>query len=376
MSKILMVGCDLHDDTLVLRFSVGAEEAQQETFVNTPVGRARMIKVLNAFATKRQAARISFVYEASGQGFGLADLLTAAGIEAHVLSPTHLPKTPKHAKQKNDPRDAQMLLEVLRGHLMAGNALPVVWTPSAKLREDRELVRARIDIANESTRVKAQILSLLKRLGIEKPTDYQPRWSKWFVNWLRDRAAEQNVAVRAVFLQKIGTYEHLQAQQRELDKALEELAHESRYQAPAAEVMKLGGVGILTAMTFLTEMGDLDRFHNRREVAAYLGVCPASYESGQANDRKGHITRQGPARLRRILCQAAWISLQHDEQASADYARICQGKKSRKKKALVAIMRKLAIRLWHIAKARGVSAELRGRGGPHDLPPSPLASAA
>ena len=46
-----------------------------------------------------------------------------------MLSPTHLPKTPKSAKQKTDVRDAQMLLEQVRGFVLAGNSLPVVWTP-------------------------------------------------------------------------------------------------------------------------------------------------------------------------------------------------------------------------------------------------------
>jgi transposase len=126
-------------------------------------------------------------------------------------------------------------------------------------------------------------------------------------------------------------------------------------------------------MTFLTEMGDLERFHNRREVAAYLGLCPASFESGEANDRKGRITRQGPARVRKILCQAAWVSLSRCEETSAAYHRIKGGKSNRTKKAIVAAMRRLAIKMWHRAVSCGTADELRGRGGPHDriLPPEP-----
>ena len=44
-------------------------------------------------------------------------------------------------------------------------------------------------------------------------------------------------------------------------------------------------------------------------VAPHLVLCPASYESGEKNDRKGRITRQEPARLRNVLCQAAWVSV-------------------------------------------------------------------
>ena len=98
------------------------------------------IQFLLEFARKRRCTRIVFVYEASGQGYGLYDLLTAHGIECHVLSPTHLPKTAKGKRNKTDAKDAQMLLEQARSHVLAGNPLPMVWTPPQALRNDRELV--------------------------------------------------------------------------------------------------------------------------------------------------------------------------------------------------------------------------------------------
>ncbi len=97
-------------------------------------------------------------------------------------------------------------------------------------------------------------------------------------------------------------------------------------------------------MTFLTEMGDLNRFDNRRQVAAYSGLCPSSNESGEKNDRKGRITRQARKNaLRKPLgCQSI---VAHE--AAADYHRIKQNQKHRSKKALVAMMRKLGIKMPH-----------------------------
>ena len=97
-----------------------------------------MILELQEFAKKHNSKRIVYVYEASGLGFGLCDQLHEAGIECHVLSPTHLPKTVKSAKQKTDEKDAQMLLEQVRGFVLAGNSMPVVWTPPQRLRDDRD----------------------------------------------------------------------------------------------------------------------------------------------------------------------------------------------------------------------------------------------
>jgi transposase len=353
---------------MLLRYSAGKGKPRQYACANDAEGRVKMIDHLQAFAKSEGAERIVFVYEASGQGYGLCDLLHDNGIECHVLSPTHLPKTAKRAKQKTDPKDAQMLLDQVRGFVLAGTELPVVWTPPKRLRDDRELVRARIDAADETTRVKFQILSLLKRRGIVLPRWHGKYWSKRFLHWLHQTATELDAAVTPVLEGLIDRYELCKRQLGSLDKALFKLANTDRYQGPCQELLKLAGVGLLSAMTFLTEMGDLTRFRNRREVAAYLGLCPASFESGKNDDRKGRITKQGPHRLRKMLCQAAWASLRYCEETSKKYHRIKAGKKNRTKKALVAVMRQLAIKMWHRALACGVDVQLLGRGGPHDLP--------
>jgi len=377
MSKVIMVGCDLHDRSLLIRFAVGEGEPQQASFSNDRLGRGLLIERLNEVAAKHRCSRIVLAYEASGQGYGLSDFLHDHGIECYVLSPTHLPKTPKSAKQKTDAKDAQMLLEQVRGHVLAGNRLPVVWTPPQRLRDDRELVRARIDAADDTTRIKLQILSLLKRYGIAKPSWYTT-WTKRFVKWLRELAATMDAVVTPVLESLLDRYELYRQEQNQLDRAIQALSRTDRYRAACDELCRLPGVGLLTAMTFLTEMGDLQRFHNRREVAAYLGLCPSSFESGEATDRKGRITRQGPARLRKVLCQAAWVAVIHCEDTRAAYHRIRGGKSNRTKKALVAIMRQLAIRMWHRAAACGTVDELRGRGGPHQriVPPAPLQAVA
>jgi transposase len=187
------------------------------------------------------------------------------------------------------------------------------------------------------------------------------------VKWLYELAATLDPCVGVVLEQWIERYELSLKQQGALDKALHQLSQTERYRHPAAKLREMPGVGLLSAMTFLTEMGDLTRFENRREVTAYLGLCPSSYESGDSDDRKGHITRQGPARVRRLLCQATWVGIRECDEVGQAYQRIRGGKKNRTKKALVAMMRQLAIKMWHHALSMGVSIELHGRGGPHSL---------
>jgi len=367
MLKTIMIGCDLHDRSMLLRFAVDSQPPKQKSFANDAEGRDAMIAMLLTLAKETKAKRIVFAYEASGLGFGLSDLLVERGIECCVLSPTKLEKTPKSAKQKTDAKDAQMLLEKLRGHILAGNELPVVWTPPHRLRDDRELVRARIDIADETTRVKLKILTLLKRRDLEKPNGFSSSWSKRWLKALLELAGRLDPMVGIVLESLVKQYEVLRDETTRLEKRIRELSRTPRYAHAHDALREIPGVGLLTAMTFLTEMGDLTRFHNRREVGAYMGLCPATFESGNATDRKGRITRQGPSRLRRMLCQAVWASFARSEEAVAAYERIKGGKKNRNKKAVVALMRQLGIRMWHRAMEYGVSTELIGRGGPHGV---------
>jgi len=106
---------------------------------------------------------------------------------------------------------------------------------------------------------------------------------------------------------------------------------------------------------FLTEMGDLGRFKNRKQVGAFIGLVPSSNESGETENRKGHITHQGSWRLRKILCQAAQVRVRCDRQEKQACDRIIRKNPGHKKIAIVASMRRLAVVLWH----RGLAAQLQ-----------------
>jgi transposase len=117
-----------------------------------------------------------------------------------------------------------------------------------------------------------------------------------------------------------------------------------------AELVEQVGVGVLTAMVFLTELGDMKRFRNRRQLASYLGLAPCSHESGEVSDRKGHITRQGPSRVRKVLCQAVWAGLRWGSPDATWFQAYVRQHPRRRKVAAEGVMRRLAIRLWHRAR--------------------------
>ena len=147
----------------------------------------------------------------------------------------------------------------------------------------------------------------------------------------------------------------MEAEIERIEKPIQELAAQSRHKPIIDELTQEHGVGLMTAMVYRTEIGYAGRFGRGRHVGKFVGLTPTSHESGQQNDHKGHISRQGPPRLRKMLCQASWVHVQHDPQAKRFYQQLVSRNPKKKKIAIVAIMRRLAVRLWH----RMRQAELR-----------------
>lgn len=353
MSDPIMVGCDLHDKTMLLKIAQGRAELETLSVANTRVGRAKLIAQLQARAAAAGGVRVILAYEASGLGFGWCDQLRDAGLECAVLAPTKITRSPRQKTNKTDERDAQDLFELLRAHVLAGNELPSVWIPDAATRDDRELVRARLDLAEKQTVLKTQLKCLLKRRGVTRPESSGKGWGKRYRGWLQwltlqeDQPSGWRQALASLLRQLNSVEQELQ----QLDAGIEALAKTSRYAAAVTEMNRLTGVGLLTAMVFLTEIGDVQRFANRRELSAYLGLVPKAGESGSKTDRKGHITRQGPSRVRRVLCQAAWARVRWEPSEESAYERIVSRNPRKKKIAVVAVMRRLAVRMWHRACA-------------------------
>jgi transposase len=354
VADVIMIGCDLHDRTMLLKVAQGRNQPDQRTFGNTAGGRRVMLRWLKGYTEAAGVARVVFAYEASCLGFGLYDEVTEAGFECHVLAPTRIERSPKHRRSKTDERDAKRLLDLVRAHVLAGTDLPAVWIPDRQTREDREVVRARLNLREKATRVKAQIQMLLKRHPCRRPDEAVRRWSRLYRAWLRGLVREGGPlppGARAMLGSLMRQLTFLEEEIARLEEAVSRLSTQPRYAEAVRALCCFKGVRGLTAMVFLTELGDLSRFENRRQVAAYLGLVPSSHESGEAVQRKGHITHQGSARVRKVLCQAVWSCLRCDETAQEAHARIAAGKKNRRKIATVALMRRMAIRLWHIGLA-------------------------
>jgi transposase len=357
MVKHIFVGIDLGDKNSVARIAVDREKTERFGFVNNRRGRARLFEEVKRRAQEVEG-KIVMAYEASACGFVLRDEAENRGIPCWVLAPTKMEKSVEQRKHKNDDRDADDVVEKLRAHVLAGNRLPTVWVPDPQTRDDRELIRTRLELADKQTQLKSQIQMLLKRHGLEKPSGLGAGWTIRYWQWLEGLTELESFGWggRQGLASLWRQLNSIEAEMQRLQKPVEQLADEPRHKRIVEELTKESGVGVLTAMVYRTEIGQAGRFRRGRQVGKFVGLTPTSYESGEQNDRKGHISRQGPPRLRKMLCQASWVHVCHDDGAKRIYEQLVSRNPKKKKIAIVAVMRRLAVRLWH--RMRKVELEL------------------
>src|SRR5262249_58455246 len=96
---------------------------------------------------------------------------------------------------------------------------------------------------------------------------------------------------------------------------------------------------------------DAARFKTGKQVSAYSGLVPRQHQSGEM-DRRGRISKRGPALLRKMLVECAWCMLRYNAWARGTYLRLTGGGQRRKKQAIVALARKILVRCWAMLRDR------------------------
>jgi transposase len=135
----------------------------------------------------------------------------------------------------------------------------------------------------------------------------------------------------------------LEVEEAKLTNAIQEAAQEQKIPR---------GVGPLTFEILRREVGDWSRFNNRRQVSSYTGLCPREHSSG-GKRRAGSISKSGNPRVRAMLVEMVWrmIRWQPGYTALQKWAPVLNSptpNPAAKKKAVVAIARKLAVDLWRV----------------------------
>jgi transposase len=286
---------------------------------------AKLIPVLGALPPGTPVA-----FEAA-YGWGwLVDLLEELELEPHLVHPSRC-KAIASARLKNDKVDAATLAQLLRADL-----LPEAWIAPQATRDLRALLRHRASLVRLSTLCKNRIHAVLADRGIGED---QNLWTGPGRTWLADLALPPTP--RAIIEDCCGLLDTLATPIARLEREIATLAKpDPRVQA----LMVLPGVGKLTAMTLVAEIGDIARFPTARKLCAWAGLTPQVRNSDR-KVRHGHITKQGSPWVRGILQEAAQTAKRHPMFAGA-YGELAR--RRGKNIATTAIARRLLARSFHI----------------------------
>ena len=210
-----------------------------------------------------------------------------------------------------------------------------------QVRAWRGLVEFRRRTVDKRTRAKNGLRALFRGCGVQSLHPRKGLWAKRGLALLRELElpCAQDRLRRDLLMDELDQYN---LQVKRIEAELDRIAQDH---AGVALLRTIPGVGARTAEAVLAYIDDARRFARNKQVGAYFGVVPCQDASSDVN-HLGHITRQGPATVRKLLVEAAWQAIRRSPTLRAYYQRIRQGKKERTKIALVATAHHL-LRVMH-----------------------------
>lgn len=263
----------------------------------------------------------------------VSQLLEGLGHDVIVANPRRL-RLIYTNRRKNDRVDARYLAQVAR---LDPRLLAPIRHRGEEARAALALLRSRDVLVRTRTKLINHVRGMVKSVGGRLPGCSAGAFGT------KKMADELPALVKEALLPVLEVIDDLSGKIRAYDRRIERLAEESPV---AGHLMAIRGVGPLTALAFVLTLEDPDRFPKSRSVGAYLGLAPGSDQSGDANPQK-RITKEGDAFVRRLLINSAHYILGPFGE-DCDLRRYglkiaARGGKNAKKRAAVAVARKLAV---------------------------------
>lgn len=336
----LTLGLDVGERWIhVARVDRDGEDAGEERLPCKP-------RAVRQYFEKLERCRV--VLEVGTHSRWLDRLLRELGHEVFVANAGRL-ESLRASRQKCDRRDALELAQL--GHLGPRYLHPIAHRPE-QMQEHLGLLHARDVLVRARTMLINQVRGTLKACGHKPPRCTAAA----FVRRLEEHSIS-NVSAEALSATILDLTRRI--------KALTQRIQEVGESYPAvALVSQISGVGPLTALAFVLAVFDPKRFRRSRDVAAYLGLVPAKYQSGDRDPQLG-ITKAGNPFVRRLLVQSAHYILGAGRgRPDCELRRygerlVARGGKAAKKRAVIAVARKLAVLMHHLWRSGEVYQPLR-----------------
>ena len=333
----IVMGLDQHRGQITAEWIDTDTGEVQRTRV-APADRAHVRQWLSRF----RGQELEVALEATTGWRFVVEELQRVGAALHLAEPAETAARRSNKKRaKSDRADARHLRELL----MIGR-LPESWIPPEHILDLRERVRLRHTLSEQRGEWQQRIQAVLYHHGIPQRRQLMTADGReWLAAQSLPSAAREQITVATLMI------DTLDRQLGPLDKELRAYA---RRQAGCKALMAHYGIGELTAITILAELGDCTRFSSSRQAVRYAGLDITVYQSDQRR-APGHISRQGPPALRWALYEAAQVARRGDR--SPDRAYYLETKERiGGNRACIAIARKLLKRSYHTLRELGQEA--------------------
>ena len=341
--QTVYVGIDVHLKTWQVSILCG--EVYHKSFSQAP----NALQLSSYLSRMFPGANYKAVYESGFSGFEACRQLRSLGIDCMVIHASDVPTTHKERQQKCDKSDSNKLAKSLRGGEIRG-----IDIPSRQLEADRSLLRQRYRLSKELARQKNRLKSLLHQFSIAIPERFslqQSRsWSRPFIDWLKGLKVEWE-SLQQSLANYVEMGELLRKELLKINQQLRKLSQQVSYKQAYELLMSIPGIGSISAMNLLLQLGNIERFATLDELCSYVGLMPKMYESGDTRII-GKLVNRGRKDLKIMLIEASWVAMRMDPALLVKYQELI--KTRHPNKAIIKIAKKVLSRIRYVLKNKVV----------------------
>jgi transposase len=291
------------------------------------------------------------VIESTTNAWHVYDLLAPLVERVVVANPIRV-KQIAQARVKTDIRDTLIL-----ARLLAANLVPEVWVPPAHVREMRQLLSQRRQFVETHTQIVNRMHSVAHRHHLQH--ERGKRFNERTTRWQKDKKLSTLEQFQLGLEMENLTY--IEKQIEKISKEVRKMCHQKPWAESMTYLMQLPGFGVITAMTVLAAIGDIQRFESPRKLASYSGLTPGLEQSGTKNRGKGTlaphcvwcsagVTKEGRRELRWALVEAAQMAVKSDPLWKTRFQEM--QKRMHRNQAITAVAHRLLELVWYVLTRR------------------------
>ena len=330
----LWIGIDFHKKTWRIHFR--SDRFSGNPFSMEPDPDLLYLKVVSEYSDYE----VEVVYECGCFGYWAHRKFVSYGWKSVVVNPCDIPRVNKQKFTKTDSIDARNLSKLLKAGLLKS-----VTIPDIEREQLRSLFRRRVQTVMNTRSVKNRLKAQLLYYGIKIPTEMDnASWSKNFKQWVKEINWEYETG-RYMMLSNIKQVEYLHYETNEISTQLRKYCrqnHKKEYDL----LQSVPGIGPLTAICFISEVGNISRFRNFKQLACLVGMMPTTYQSSDTSRTQG-LTPRALRIMRSYLVESAWQAVRIDP-VLREYYKSHKGKKSND--IIVKVARKLLSRMYGVLR--------------------------